>query len=677
MNNIYKYSKEKYKFSEHVSKLFNCELNKLHTIREKDYELFTQIGKDSNTEFHQKFYKNYKDGWEVLVNMYNDFIADVIFPLVKEITGETEFAYQTFPSFRVQLPNNVAVVKYHYDSDEEHGHPDGEINFVIPLTKMYDTNSIWVESEPNKKDFNPLEMNVGEFVCWNFNKCYHGNKINTTKDTRVSFDFRILPLSKYTRCNTNRNSASTNTKFTIGNYYRYLSQSSITNIKNNNDLSSNQLDSENTNKNDNNSENNQIKDIWDKEKKKFNSTMIKYGVNDAWGVVDIFEKRIAEYAGSKYAVSVDCCTNALFLCLKYLKGTGKITIPSRTWISVPCSIKHAGCEVEFEDVEWSGMYQLKPYPIWDGAVRMKKGMYQPGTYHCLSFHIRKHIPIGRGGMILTDNKEAYDWFRTVRYCGRTMSDDSVNYLLYKDDPISDIGWNMYMTPEQAARGLELFEKINEDNIDQESSGTCKDLSKLPFYNENYYYTYDYWFNKEIHQCWHNGDENYYVNYFYEEIIFKLDIPKEGKIVVLGTHNCVAFDKLCNFFGKDRVIGYDLYNPNNHPNVVIKDCNTLDEKIDIAFLHNDLGSFSTTPKLKLHGYNWAIKNMIKGGYILGNNNLNRAKIDIEGIFNNNNFSNQYLKDLDSTKFNLQKLSKKEIHNGREFCALDGYMISKKL
>ena len=196
----------------------------------------------------------------------------------------------------------------------------------------------------------------------------------------------------------------------------------------------------------------------------------------------MFEDEISNFTGAPYVVTVDSCTNALFLCLKYLKGTGKITIPSRTWISVPCSIKHAGCEVEFEDVEWSGMYQLKPYPIWDGAVRMKKGMYQSGTYHCLSFHIRKHIPIGRGGMILTDNKEAYDWFRTVRYCGRTMSDDSVNYLLYKDDPISDIGWNMYMTPEQAARGLELFEKIDEDNIDQESSGTCKDLSKLPFYN---------------------------------------------------------------------------------------------------------------------------------------------------------------------------------------------------
>ena len=226
------------------------------------------------------------------------------------------------------------------------------------------------------------------------------------------------------------------------------------------------------------------RDIWDKEKESFNKVMLKYGVKDAWGVVHLFEQKVAEYAGSKYAVSVDNCTDALFLCLKYLKASGKVTIPSKTWISVPCTIKHAGCEVEFEDREWSGAYQLKPYQIYDGAVRMKRGMYKPNTYHCLSFHIRKHIPIGKGGMILLDDKEAYDWFRTVRYEGRTMSDDGVNYMLYKDDPIKSLGWNMYMTPEQAARGLELFENIKDDNPDQESSGTCKDLSKLNIYNVN-------------------------------------------------------------------------------------------------------------------------------------------------------------------------------------------------
>ena len=190
---------------------------------------------------------------------------------------------------------------------------------------------------------------------------------------------------------------------------------------------------------------------------------------------------MAEYAGSKYAVSVDSCTNALYLCLKYLKAKGTIILPSKTWISVPCSVIQSGCKVEFEDIEWSGAYQLKPYPIWDGAVRMKRGMFKSGSYHCLSFHIRKHIPIGKGGMILTDNKEAYDWFRTVRYEGRTMSEDGINYVMYKDDVIRSQGWNMYMTPEQAARGLELIENIKDDNPDQESSGSCKNLKELNIY----------------------------------------------------------------------------------------------------------------------------------------------------------------------------------------------------
>ena len=217
---------------------------------------------------------------------------------------------------------------------------------------------------------------------------------------------------------------------------------------------------------------------WNKEKEKFKDIMTEYNVTDAWGVVDIFEKKLALYAGSKYAVSVDSCTDALFLCLKYLKATGPIIIPEKTWISVPCTIEQAGCDVKFEDIEWSGVYQLKPYPIYDGAVRMKKNMYKKNTFHCLSFHIRKHIPIGKGGMILTDDKQAYDWFRTVRYIGRTIASDGINYLLYKDDPIKSKGWNMYMTPQQAAHGLTLLQNYDENSLDQIEPNGYRDLTEF-------------------------------------------------------------------------------------------------------------------------------------------------------------------------------------------------------
>ena len=60
-----------------------------------------------------------------------------------------------------------------------------------------------------------------------------------------------------------------------------------------------------------------------------------YEVNDPWDIVDIFERKLADFAGSKYAVSVDNCTDGMFLCLKYLNFQGEITVPRKTWLSVP------------------------------------------------------------------------------------------------------------------------------------------------------------------------------------------------------------------------------------------------------------------------------------------------------------------------------------------------------
>jgi len=203
----------------------------------------------------------------------------------------------------------------------------------------------------------------------------------------------------------------------------------------------------------------------------------------AYEVVRQFEKTVAEYAGAKYGVSMDSCSHALFLCCKYLfdkwgfndkYNSPTITIPKRTYVGVANAIVHAGGTLMFVDKKWSGVYQLKPFPIYDSALRFKRGMYIKDSYYCLSFqYTKKHIPIGRGGMILTDNRKAVEWFKQMRFDGRHEKP------LDNQGDIKLCGWNMYMTPEQAARGLLLFDTIKDLNMpDLKRAKPYPDLSKL-------------------------------------------------------------------------------------------------------------------------------------------------------------------------------------------------------
>lgn len=194
-------------------------------------------------------------------------------------------------------------------------------------------------------------------------------------------------------------------------------------------------------------------------------------MENPYDIVRTFEQSVADFAGSKFAVSVDTCSSALFLCCKYLK-VQEVTIPKHTYVSVPCAIIHAGGRVKFCDVEWRGVYQLEPYPIIDGALRFKRDMYVKGSYHCLSFHYKKQLPIGRGGMILTDDLDAVEWFKQARFNGRHEKP------LLEDD-FQMLGWNMYMDPERAARGLCMM--LNVEEYEKEETNVYPDLSKFPIY----------------------------------------------------------------------------------------------------------------------------------------------------------------------------------------------------
>ncbi len=195
-----------------------------------------------------------------------------------------------------------------------------------------------------------------------------------------------------------------------------------------------------------------------------------------------FEETIATWAGAPYAVAVESGSAAIFLCcqllIPYWSESTPVRIPKHTYPSVPCSIIHAGGTVEWGDSWWEGVYELEPYTIVDSALRFKRSMYEAGTLWCLSFHAKKHLSIGRGGMILTDEAMTAKWLRRARYDGRDEKP-------LPEASITMIGWNMYMQPEQAARGLLLFEFIKSKDLpdlDPRVQG-YPDLSKFEIYNK--------------------------------------------------------------------------------------------------------------------------------------------------------------------------------------------------
>lgn len=199
---------------------------------------------------------------------------------------------------------------------------------------------------------------------------------------------------------------------------------------------------------------------------------------DPWDAVLNFEDLLSKYAGSKYSIVVDSCSNALFLCLKYLKITNQvITIPSRTYSSVPMQIIHSGNNIRFDDITWHGYYTLGNTPIIDAATIFCSNMYKHNSYMCTSFHHRKTLKLGRGGCIFTDDENFIKWCRPMIYDGRNINST------YAQDEFSCIGYHMYMTPEDAVRGIKLLKNIPNQNPVTGSSHTYKDISKYSIFQE--------------------------------------------------------------------------------------------------------------------------------------------------------------------------------------------------
>ena len=216
-----KYNIEEYPFIGLVKAVYGVEdLSQMHIHRNDLSPDRSQVwAQESSTAYHKMFYEKLNENgpfsWSEIMDTYDDFLSNEVTKFVR-----VPFYAQKFPSLRVQLPGLKAINKWHFDSDKDHRHPNGEINFQIALTEMKKTYCTWVEPVPGCNYFVPLEMSPGEFYIFNGNKCAHGNKDNISKFTRLSFDFRIIPVKALEKNEILNKTATTKTSFTPGGYYK-------------------------------------------------------------------------------------------------------------------------------------------------------------------------------------------------------------------------------------------------------------------------------------------------------------------------------------------------------------------------------------------------------------------------------------------------------------------------
>lgn len=208
-NKLINYNPEQWTFREIIRKAL--EVESLERIHEQVlYEKFDREH-DQSSVWHKKYYNNNGE----FLKMYNDFVR---MEIKKIFPDEQYIVYQKIPTFRVHLKNNLGVGEFHRDRDYNHGR--SEINFHLPFTNTNESNSIWIESKEGLEDYKPCILNYGQILMFDGANLKHGNKVNTSEQTRVSVDFRIVPFSKYEE--SDKGSINMNAKFKIGEYFEKI-----------------------------------------------------------------------------------------------------------------------------------------------------------------------------------------------------------------------------------------------------------------------------------------------------------------------------------------------------------------------------------------------------------------------------------------------------------------------
>ncbi len=188
-----------------------------------------------------------------------------------------------------------------------------------------------------------------------------------------------------------------------------------------------------------------------------------------------FERAIADFFGSPFAVAVDSCTHGVELALRY-NNVQTINVPKRTYLSIPFLSYKMDLDLEWRDEDWVDYYNITENVI-DAAVLWKPKSYIPNTFMGISFQYQKHLSLGRGGVLLMDNEDAAKQIKKMSYDGRLPN------IPWREQNIDTVGYHYYMTPEVAQMGLDKLPKAIETTPRQWVVTDWPDLTKMDIFNK--------------------------------------------------------------------------------------------------------------------------------------------------------------------------------------------------
>jgi len=251
-----------------------------------------------------------------------------------------------------------------------------------------------------------------------------------------------------------------------------------------------------------------------------------------------FEEKFAKYVGSKYAVAVSNCTTALHLSMIVagIKAGDEVICPSMSYIATANSIMYVGAKPVFAEVN-PETYNLDVDDVEKRITKNTKAIllvHQIGlpadinkfkalctkyslkliedaacaagsSYKgakigshsdlvCFSFHPRKVISTGDGGMITTSNEAYYNRLKLLRQHGMSVNDrvrHNSSQVIFEDH--IEVGYNYRLTDIQASVGIKQLEKLDmivaeRQKIASSYNQAFKNIDsiRLPFQNPDYF-----------------------------------------------------------------------------------------------------------------------------------------------------------------------------------------------